>query len=133
MLKNSYNDDSNQARIRLWIRTVEKISLHPIVGYGAVRSRNITGIGAAHNTFLGFALHFGLLGLLMIVFILWKIFTNCLNKYMYMFLAVFVNLIINSVILENTNTMSFWFAIVFLIYAVNYRLKNPGVNLWNEI
>ncbi|MDD5021036.1 MAG: O-antigen ligase family protein [Endomicrobiaceae bacterium] len=132
-LVDSYNDGSNQARIRLWLGTVEKISLHPIVGYGAVRSKNITRIGAAHNTFLAFALHFGLLGLLMMVFILWKIFINCLHKSMYLFLAVFINLMVNSIILENTNTMPFWFTLVFLAYAVNYKLKNPEVNLWNEI
>jgi O-antigen ligase len=127
------NDGSNQTRIRLWGRAVEKIKLHPVIGYGAVRSKNITGIGAAHNTFLGFALHFGLLGLVMIVFILWKIFINCLNKDMYMFLAVFINLMVNSIILENTNTMPFWFIIVFLIFAVNYKKENPKCSLWENI
>ncbi len=132
-IRDSYNDGSNQTRIRLWTRSVEKIKLHPFIGYGAVRSNNITGIGAAHNTFLAFALHFGILGLLMMLFILWKIFVNCLNKNMYLFLAIFINLMINSIILENTNTMPFWFTLVFLVYAVNYKLKNPEVNLWKEI
>ncbi len=132
-IKDSYNDSSNQTRIRLWIVAVEKISLQPVIGYGAVRSRNITGIGAAHNTFIAFALHFGLLGLLMILLLLWKIFINCLNKDMYLFLAVFINLMINSIILENTNTMPFWFILVFLIFAVNYKKDKPKYSLWESV
>ncbi|GAB1401284.1 hypothetical protein MASR1M68_01950 [Elusimicrobiota bacterium] len=132
-IKDSYNDSSNQIRLRLWSATIEKISIKPIIGYGAVRSRNITGIGAAHNTFLAFALHFGLLGLTMILLILWKIFITCLNKDMYLFLAVFINLMINSIILENTNTMPFWFILVFLIFAVNYKKENPKCSLWESI
>ncbi len=132
-IRDSYNDGSNQTRIRLWLRTVEKIKLYPVIGYGAVRSKSITGIGAAHNTFLGFALHFGILGLIMILLILWKIFRNCLNKDMYLFLAVFVNLMINSIILENTNTMPFWFTITFLIFAVNYKLEHKEAELWKIV
>lgn len=132
-VKDSYNDDSNQIRIKLWFDAIEKISIHPIIGYGAVRSRNITGIGAAHNTFLAFALHFGILGLTMILLILWKIFRNCLNKDMYLFLAVFVNLMINSIILENTNTMPFWFTITFLIFAVNFKMRNSKITLWDKL
>ncbi len=132
-IKDSYNDESNKTRIMLWDRSIEKISERPLLGYGAVRSRNITGVGAAHNTFLAFALHFGIIGLLMIILILWKIFRNCLNKDMFLFLALFVNLMINSIILENTNTMPFWFTLIFLTFAVNYKTDNPKIYLWNNI
>lgn len=132
-IRESYNDDSNKIRVMLWNNSIDKIKEHPITGYGAIRSRNITGIGAAHNTFLAFALHFGLVGLLMILLILWKILRNCLNKDMYLFLAIFVNLIINSIILENTNTMPFWFTLTFLIFAINFKVSNPKISLWDKV
>lgn len=129
----SYNDGSNRHRIFLFQTAIAFILDKPFIGYGITAGSYITKLGSTHNTFLTCGLNFGLVGLAAFCALIFKILKNILNKDMRLFLAVFVNLMVTSMIITNLNTIPLWFTLVFLVYAVNYRIKNPQVSLWNEL
>lgn len=133
----SYIDSSNIKRIHLWQATVDKILEKPVIGHGAILTKLVISddsvSGAAHNTFLMFLLNFGLLGFIAFIMIYLKIFILCLNKDMYLFLALFANISFSSFIISNNISIFFWAVLVFLTLAVNYKKNNPDTALWDKI
>lgn len=128
-LHRSYNDGSNQMRLRLFKAAWELAGQKPFVGYGIA----FTGIGSAHNTFLSILLNFGFIGLLMYIVILFRNFSILLQRDMFLFLAIFVDLFITSMIITNYNTIPFWFSLVLLTWVTEYKNNNPHVLFWREI
>lgn len=132
-LHRSYNDGSNQMRVRLFANALNYIIQKPLLGYGVASGKAITNFGSAHNTFLSVLLNFGLVGLLMYLGILFKNFKIILQRDMLLFVAVFVDLFITSMIITNYNTIPFWFTIMFFVWVTNYKMQNPTLSLWNNL
>ena len=132
-LKDSYNDGSNQMRLYLFHNALNYILEKPVLGYGVSSGKAITGFGSAHNTFLSVLLNFGLIGLIMYFVIMFRNFKIFLQKDMLLFLAVFVDLFITSMIITNYNTIPFWFTMIFFIWVRDFKKKNPNISLWREI
>jgi len=133
----SYIDGSNIRRVQLWETTIDKILEKPMIGYGPISTKMIVSgynvTGATHNTFLMILLNFGLFGFVAFLIIYFKIFILCLNKDMYLFLAIFINLSFTSFIISNNISIFFWTTLVFLIMAGNYKMDHPEVTLWDKI
>jgi O-antigen ligase len=132
-LYNSYYDGSNIKRVVLWQQAWNAISLHPLIGYGVIDSRTLSGLGAAHNTFLAMTLYFGFIGVSFIAVILAKITYCIVSLDMRLYLSLFAALMLMSLIIENTVTMPFWFALIFIMWAVNLKKSNPEIKLWEQI
>ncbi len=132
-LHSSYNDGSNQMRIRLFANAIDFIVRKPLLGYGVASGKAITSFGSAHNTFLSVLLNFGLIGFLMYVGILLKNFKILLQRDMLLFLAVFVDLFITSMIISNYNTIPFWFTLILLTWVTEYKKNNSQILLWRNL
>lgn len=132
-LHRSYNDGSNRNRILLFKNAMYFISLKPMLGYGAISGRVITGWDSAHNTFLAALLHFGFIGLWMYLIILLKNIKILFQRDMFCFLSVWLILIFSSMIINNGNTIPFWFGLILLYWVIEYKMKNPSVDLWNSL
>lgn len=132
-LHNSYNDGSNQMRLSLFSNAFHFIVQRPILGYGVASGKAITNFGSAHNTFLSVLLNFGMIGLLMYFVILFRNLKILLQRDMFLFLAIFFDLFITSMIITNYNTIPFWFTVILLIWVTDYKKNNLSLSLWRSI
>lgn len=117
-------DTSNMRRLEHWYAAVRCIIQRPLFGYGAAKTLDILTEyaghrGDAHNTLLTLLLHFGLVGSIPILSLLWKIFDKfrkIQNKdwLFYFFGFLFINLII-----ANHLGISFWLPIMIF-----YQIRN---------
>ena len=101
----------------------------PLIGQGIA----FTSIGSAHNTFLSILLDFGFIGLFAFVMLLFRNFKVLLQRDMLLFLAIFCDLFITSMIITNYNTIPLWFTLVLLVWVTSYKKSNPDILFWREI
>ncbi len=117
-LKSRFNlenlkDESNRKRIEHWGYAIKAFMNSPLFGFGAGHTTNLilkyTGhIGDAHNTLLTFLLHFGLIGIFVILslgIVVTKRFVNSKNTFWICFIIAFI---LNNLIIANHLGVSFW-------------------------
>lgn len=129
----SLNDTSNSLRISHWIASFECVIKKPLFGYGSMHTLNIlevyaSHLGGAHNTFLTFLLHLGIIGAFNIIGIITSVFSGLRRKknlYWCFFLIAFV--FINCII-ENHLGITFWLPLLLLVFIEKnenvYRISN---------
>ncbi len=130
---NPYYDDSNRIRLALWENAISFIKEKPFLGYGVSSGQAITNFASAHNTFLSVALNFGIIGLISYCMILFKYIKLLFTRDMFLFAAIFISLMVTSMIITNYNTIPLWFTIIYITLVCDYKERNTGVKLWKEI
>lgn len=123
-------------RTLIWDISIQLIRKKWLIGYGFMAYRNLVGdklfhvrIGSAHNDFLNVMFNFGLIGLLLYVYVLFIYFVDIIKTFKYINKSNYLDLIICLFIyfivrgLTEGNLTAFNFLMPLLILNVSY-LKN---------
>lgn len=93
---NSYNDGSNEFRVALWIKAVERWPQHPLFGFGVGNytyySAHDWGLAetstTTHGTVTDFLVDFGIIGLGLFLYIVIDIISGLIVSKQYVLLAM---------------------------------------------
>lgn len=118
-------DDSNQMRLEHWWNAIEVWKEKPLLGFGAAHTKvllqqYVGHTADAHNTFLTILLHFGLIGSLIFIFLLWQVFFPVVkNKNIYLISYVVAFFAYNCIIANHLG-VSFWLPIIYFLVMSRY-------------
>ncbi|MFJ8260432.1 O-antigen ligase family protein [Rummeliibacillus sp. NPDC094406] len=134
LFESSYNDGSNQLRISHWIAAMDSIGEKPILGYGALETKNILlysihHYGDVHSTILSFWLQTGLVGLLCIILLYIRIWIAL--KKSIILKGILLSHIFTSLIISSQLTIGLWTLLILLemIIHVNKRENIDFIDL----
>ena len=124
--KNSYNDGSNQFRVELWVKAVQRWMSRPLFGFGVGNynyfSAEDWGVvetsTTTHGTITDFLVDFGMIGLLLFFSVLIRIFRGLFQGKGYTPLALCPGIVVCWLIVGAERTVALWlFLIIFYVLA----------------
>lgn len=124
-----YVDSPMQARIVTWNAAIDMIQEDPLFGkgIGGFRSAHESGITEwikyPHNIFLEVAVEFGLIGLALFLFLLYKIFKAAIRISPALFFYALFGLILAQFTKDISTQTIFWAVLVFLVNGSTINLK----------
>lgn len=134
---NSYNDGSNEFRVTLWQRALERWPQHPLFGFGV---GNYTYYSAkdwgleetsttTHGTITDFLVDFGILGLGLFVFILFSIIKKLIASRQYVLLAALPGIFICSIIVGAERTVALWLYLILFQVCGRFFVQNSNISI----
>lgn len=139
----SYFDNSNSERLNIWNNAIDGIIEQPLTGYGVGVFNNIEKFkyvqygditrtipksAPGHNTYLDIAIYFGLIGLIIFIIVLFKIFSKCFLKQNRILLPIVFILIFLTIILGADKSVFLWNNLIILKIMLDYS-KNNNENI----
>lgn len=124
--KNSYDDGSNQFRVELWVKAVQRWMSRPLFGFGVGNYNYFSAADwgvvetatTTHGTVTDFLVDFGMIGLLLFFSVLIRIFSGLFQGKGYTPLALCPGIVVCWLIVGAERTVALWlFLIIFYVLA----------------
>lgn len=136
---NSYNDGSNEFRVTLWIKAVERWPQHPLFGFGVGNynyySAQDWGLAetstTTHGTVTDFLVDFGIIGLGLFLYIVIDIISGLIVSKQYVLLAMLPGIMICSVIVGAERTVALWLYLIVFYVVGHFCKNNSGISLYD--
>ncbi len=124
-----YIDSPIQARVVAWNAAIDMIKEDPLFGkgIGGFRSQYESGITGwikyPHNIFLNVTVEFGLIGLILFLYLLYKIFKAAIRTSPALFFYALFGLIFAQFTKDISTQTIFWISLIFLVNASTINMK----------
>lgn len=130
LFENSYDDGSNSQRIEDWMAGLNAFVKSPLLGNGCdwpedIIYRELRLKLTAHNTYITFLMHFGIIGIGFLLSIFYPMVVVIVrNKNMRGLLAMLASLLFISIMIEATLSIIFYIPLIVIWILYNYKKNN---------
>lgn len=125
----TYNDGSNQKRLKHWFYAIKVIMKKPLLGWGITWTTEIIKQEfklnyAVHNTILGFLVQFGIIGSLPIIIIIANGMRLLYKNKEIGFVGAIVGFIFTIIMVEAQNSLILFFPLMITYLIIGYKRNN---------
>lgn len=137
---NDYDDGSNAQRIYYWQNAFLRWPQRPLFGFGVGNynyffavDRGMVGdvSTTTHGTVTDFLVDFGILGLVLLLYIIGSSVVSLARHRIYMMLAVLPGIVVCTIIIGAERTVALWLWIILFRVVANYFSYHPDESLYS--
>lgn len=139
--RSSYNDGSNQFRVELWAKAVQRWMTRPLFGFGVGNynyyasgdwGEDVTAV-TTHGTMTDFLVDFGALGFFLFLSMVLRIFERLLATHSYTLLALCPGICVCWIIVGAERTVALWLFLIVFTVTADYLFKHRDQSIGSVI